>query len=121
MVEAQVNAAIVARGKEAEKKAREAVLVEVEDLKRQNAAREQKLTPHEHGRTLPLVAVGDNRIGKVAMTKLAAVGKNEKMEVLYQYLSGVEFRERVEAIVEAFIEMQEDLQEERHIAEKCIS
>jgi hypothetical protein len=34
------------------------------------------------------------------MTKLAAVGKNEKMEILYRYLSGSEFRQRVEAIVE---------------------
>jgi hypothetical protein len=51
-------------------------------------------------------------------TKLAAVGKNEKMEVLYRYLSGTEFKRRVEAIVEAFIEMQDDLQEERRIAER---
>ena len=58
------------------------------------------------------------QLTEVAMTKLAAVGKNEKMEVLYQYLSGVEFKQRVEAIVEAFIEMQEDLQEERRVAEK---
>lgn len=58
------------------------------------------------------------QLTEVAMTKLAAVGKNEKMEVLYQYLSRVEFRQRVEAIVEAFIEMQEDLQEERRVAEK---
>ena len=43
VVESRVNAAMIARGKEAEKKAREAVLVEVEDLKRQNAEREQKL------------------------------------------------------------------------------
>jgi len=37
---------------------------------------------------------------EVGMTKLAAVGKNEKMEILYRYLSGSEFRQRVEAIVE---------------------
>jgi hypothetical protein len=52
------------------------------------------------------------------MTKLAAVGKNEKMEILYRYLSGNEFRQRVEAIVEAFMEMQEELQEERRVAER---
>ena len=55
---------------------------------------------------------------EVAMTKLAAVGKNEKMETLYQYLSGSEFRQRVEAIVEAFVAMQEDLQEERRVTER---
>ncbi|MDE5446545.1 DUF2130 domain-containing protein [Bradyrhizobium hipponense] len=55
---------------------------------------------------------------EVEMTKLAAVGKNEKMEILYRYLSGSEFRQRVEAIVETFIEMQSELQEERRIAER---
>jgi len=55
---------------------------------------------------------------EVASIKAAAVGKNEKMEILYKYLSGPEFRQRVEAIVEAFIDMQEDLQEERRVAER---
>jgi hypothetical protein len=55
---------------------------------------------------------------EVEMTKLAVVGKNEKMEILYRYLSGSEFRQRVEAIVEAFVEMQDELQEERRIAER---
>jgi hypothetical protein len=55
---------------------------------------------------------------EVAVTKMAAVGKNEKMEILYHYLSGSEFRQRVEAIVEAFVEMQKDLQEERRVAER---
>jgi hypothetical protein len=55
---------------------------------------------------------------EVAMVKLAAVGKNEKMEILYQYISGLEFRQRVEAIVEAFVAMQEDVQEERRTAER---
>jgi hypothetical protein len=55
---------------------------------------------------------------EVEMTKLAAVGKNEKMEILYRYLSGSEFRQRVETIVEAFVEMQDELQEERRIAER---
>ncbi len=45
--------------------------------------------------------------------KLASVGKNEKMEVLYGYLSGTEFRHKVEAIVEAFVGMKQDLERER--------
>lgn len=40
------------------------------------------------------------------------------MEILYAYLSGIEFRQRVEAIVEAFVSMQEDLQEERRSTER---
>ena len=55
---------------------------------------------------------------EVATTKLATVGKNEKMEMLYRYLSGSEFKQRVEAIVEAFVEMQKDLQAERRTAER---
>jgi hypothetical protein len=55
---------------------------------------------------------------EVATVKLAAVGKNEKMELLFRYLSGPEFKQRVEAIVEAFIEMDADLQEERRVAER---
>jgi hypothetical protein len=55
---------------------------------------------------------------EIAVTKLAAVGKNEKMEFIYQYISGPEFRQRVESIIEAFNEMQSDLQEERRAAER---
>lgn len=50
---------------------------------------------------------------QVFTTKQSAVGKNEKMEILYEYLSGVEFRHRVEGIVEAFSEMQEDIEREK--------
>jgi len=55
---------------------------------------------------------------EVATTRAAAICKNEKMEVLYSYLSGSEFKQRVEAIVESFIEMQRDLEEERRVAER---
>ena len=50
---------------------------------------------------------------QVSQTKLSAVGKNEKMEVLYNYLSGPEFRQKVEAIVETFKSMKEDLDKEK--------
>ena len=55
---------------------------------------------------------------EVASAKRAAVGKNEKMEILYAYLSGIEFRQKVDAIVEAFVTMQDDLQEERRSTER---
>ena len=35
------------------------------------------------------------------------------MEMVYQYLTGPRFRQRVQAIVEKFTEMQEDLEKER--------
>jgi hypothetical protein len=40
------------------------------------------------------------------------------MELLYEYLSGNEFRQRVEAIVEAFEAMQLQLNRERRAMEK---
>jgi hypothetical protein len=55
---------------------------------------------------------------EISTIKAAAVGKNEKMEILYRYLSGPEFKQRIEAIVEAFIGMQEDLNEERRATER---
>jgi hypothetical protein len=50
---------------------------------------------------------------QVANAKLSEVGKYEKMEVLYGYLSGPEFRQKVEAIVEAFASMKKDLDHEK--------
>lgn len=50
--------------------------------------------------------------------KAMSVGKNEKMEILYTYLTGVEFKQRVEAIVEAFSSMDDGLKKERMAYEK---
>ena len=53
--------------------------------------------------------------------KASAVGKNEKMELLYSYLSGPEFRRRVEAIAAAFSQMQKQLNDERRAMERIRS
>ena len=45
--------------------------------------------------------------------KKANTGKNSKMETIYNYLSGVEFKQRIETIVEAFGQMQEELEKEK--------
>lgn len=39
--------------------------------------------------------------------------KDEKMEILYNYLSGTEFKHRVEAIIDAFSNMQEEIEKEK--------
>ncbi|MBU4350744.1 DUF2130 domain-containing protein [Patescibacteria group bacterium] len=57
----------------------------------------------------------------VTREKAMSVGKNEKMEILYAYLTGVEFKQRVEAIVEAFSSMDEGLKKERIAYEKIWS
>ncbi|QDS97042.1 DUF2130 domain-containing protein [Adhaeretor mobilis] len=43
----------------------------------------------------------------------AGEGQQTKMELVYQYLTGPRFRHRVEAIVEKFSDMQQDLEKER--------
>jgi hypothetical protein len=50
---------------------------------------------------------------QVARAHAAADGRQEKMDCLYHYLAGDEFRSRVEAIVEAFVALQGGLNRER--------
>jgi hypothetical protein len=50
---------------------------------------------------------------EVARTKRSLHGRQGKMEVLYNYLSSSEFRQRVEGIVEAFVTLREDLEAEK--------
>lgn len=58
------------------------------------------------------------QLSQLSYARSAVSGKNEKMEVLYAYLSGPEFARRVEAIVEAFRSMKEDLEAEKRAMEK---
>jgi hypothetical protein len=55
---------------------------------------------------------------QLAQTRSALVNNDQKLELLHRYLSGIEFRQRVEAIVEAFERMKEDLDQERRAAER---
>ncbi len=54
----------------------------------------------------------------VARIRATAEGKPERMEVLYRYLMSTEFRQRVEAIVEAFQTMKADLDKEKQATQK---
>ncbi|MEA3292780.1 MAG: DUF2130 domain-containing protein [Pseudomonadota bacterium] len=55
---------------------------------------------------------------EVAFARNASKGKSEKMEMIYHYLSGNEFRQRVEAIVESFDAMHTQLTRERRAMER---
>lgn len=55
---------------------------------------------------------------EVANVKLFSENKNEKMEVIYNYLTGTEFRQRVEAMAEAFISLKSDLDQEKRLFAK---
>jgi len=67
---------------------------------------------------LPLAAVLREQLIAVSRERALSIGKNEKMEALYQYLSGNEFKQKIEGIVEAFTSMQEQLNQERRAMEK---
>ncbi len=65
-----------------------------------------------------LAAVVRANLGQLAQMRSAAISKEESLELLHRYLSGVEFRHRVEAVVEAFTAMRHDLDQERRAAER---
>lgn len=62
---------------------------------------------------LPVATVLRHSLQQVAMARAVSEGQQTKTEMVYQYLTGPRFRHRVEAIVEAFSSMQEDLDRER--------
>ena len=62
---------------------------------------------------IPLAQSLRMNIGQVFHARKASEGKNEKMEVLYNYLTSTDFQHRVEAIVEAFSERQQELEREK--------
>jgi len=62
---------------------------------------------------LPVSAILRNTLLQVALARQVSAGQQSKTELVYQYLTGPRFRQRVEAIVEAFSAMKEDLDKER--------
>ncbi|MBI4936737.1 MAG: DUF2130 domain-containing protein [Nitrosomonadales bacterium] len=62
---------------------------------------------------LPVAAILRQSLLEIALARQVSVGQQTKTEMVYQYLTGPRFRQRVEAIVEAFSSMQEDLDRER--------
>jgi hypothetical protein len=62
---------------------------------------------------LPVAMVLRQSLMEVASARQATEGQQTKMEMVYEYLMGPRFRQRVQAIVEAFSTMQEDLEKER--------
>lgn len=62
---------------------------------------------------LPLTQALRAQLLQVFQMQRSMEGKDQKMELLYTYLSGHDFRNRVEAIVTAFATMKEDLEKEK--------
>ena len=62
---------------------------------------------------IPLAMTLRQQLVQVTFARSASEGKSEKMEMVYEYLSGDAFRHKVEAIVETFVGMQEQLNKEK--------
>jgi len=62
---------------------------------------------------IPVAIALRHSLIELANARQAGEGQQSKMELVYQYLVGPRFRHRIEAIVEKFSDMHEDLEKER--------
>jgi hypothetical protein len=62
---------------------------------------------------LPVATVLRHSLLQINMARQVSDGQQTKTEMVYEYLTGSRFRLRVEAIVEAFSSMKDDLDKER--------
>jgi len=68
--------------------------------------------------TLPVALVLRHALLDVATARNVSEGQQTKKDIMYQYLTGPRFRQRVQAIVEAFSSMNEDLDKEKKVITK---
>jgi len=66
-----------------------------------------------YAHVIPLVNALRIQLIEVSKVKLSLVGRDEKMDLLYKYLSGPQFKNRIENIVMAFVSMKADLDTEK--------
>ena len=67
---------------------------------------------------IPVALALRQMLSEVALARQSTEGQQTKMEMVYQYLTGPRFRQRVQAIVEAFSSMREDLDREKKVIMK---
>ncbi|PIZ73023.1 hypothetical protein COY07_02465 [Candidatus Peregrinibacteria bacterium CG_4_10_14_0_2_um_filter_43_11] len=67
---------------------------------------------------LPLAVALRYQLSEMSRVKQSFVGKDAKMEILYNYLGGVEFKNRIETIVMAFMSLKTGLDAEKRAMEK---
>ena len=58
-----------------------------------------------------------NEIIGISQARTSLVDKSDKMEFLYSYLSGTEFKQRIEVIVESYTSLKDDLAREKRAME----
>lgn len=62
---------------------------------------------------IPVAIALRHTIIELATARTAGEGQQTKMELVYQYFTGPRFRHRIQAVVEKFSDMQDDLNKER--------
>jgi hypothetical protein len=62
---------------------------------------------------IPVAVALRHSLIEIAGTRNAQLGQQTKMELVYQYLTGPRFKQRLEGIVEKFDELRDDLDKER--------
>ncbi len=62
---------------------------------------------------IPLADTMRAKLIQLYYIKNSVKGKDQKMEIIYKYLSGTEFKNRIESIIEAFTNMQQEIEKER--------
>lgn len=67
---------------------------------------------------IALTSAMRHTIIRIAETKKSEENKGEKMQMLYSYLTGIEFRQQIETIVESFLSMKNSISKERIQMEK---
>ena len=67
---------------------------------------------------LPVATILRHTLLQISTARQVSEGQQTKTEMVYQYLTGPRFRLRVEAIVEAFSSLKDDLDKERKVIMK---
>ena len=67
---------------------------------------------------LGLSTVLRENLKNAAAIRYANEGKDDKAEMIFNYLTGTQFKQRVESILEAYVEMTGDIEAEKRVMEK---
>lgn len=67
---------------------------------------------------VPLAVLLRKNLLEVAYQKVTSSDRNGKADLLYEYITGHEFRQQLEALVEVYQQMQEEINKERATFEK---
>jgi hypothetical protein len=67
---------------------------------------------------VPLTVALRNQMMSLDHIRNSLAGKDEKMDMLYAYLTSTEFRDKIQNIIEAFQTMKESLESEKRSMER---